>query len=293
MQDAPDIKALFVGCFALLIWLALFVLLVVLSAVHGRKLKQHWKVGAVLALALTLMHLPGLILTLTFLDWAELAGRFGNGFGDDRAATIIRGLGIAVSLLVFVLRAVWYVFLYHVSASEWLSVEANALPLLRRTGRPPWRPIAGAFLFGLAAGLASAALFSSLGVTESDAVKQMRALLPGVEELSPIIIALTGLFMLTAIAISEELLFRGVLFGFLARLSKGNKLALGASMIVISLLWALLHLQNTNCPPLKLAQIFVLRIVFCMLARRGLLEAAIAGHVGLNLAALAAGLALQ
>ncbi|MDP6107551.1 MAG: CPBP family intramembrane metalloprotease, partial [Candidatus Brocadiia bacterium] len=180
-----------------------------------------------------------------------------------------------MSLLLFLLRAVWYVFLYHVSASEWLSVEANALPLLRRTGRPPWRPIAGAFLFGLAAGLVSAALFSSLGVTESDAVKQMRALLPGVEELSPIIIASAGLFMLTAIAVSEELLFRGVLLGFRVRLSKDNRLVLAASMTIFSLLWALLHLQNTNVPLLKFAQIFALGIVFCIFARRGLLEAAI------------------
>jgi membrane protease YdiL (CAAX protease family) len=93
-------------------------------------------------------------------------------------------------------------------------------------------------------------------------------------------------------AVREEILFRGALQGFLHRvLGRGT----GRTLLVyagVSLCWAALHYHNTDAPLAKLGQIFVLGLLFCALARRWSVEVAVCAHMGLNAAALVAGLLL-
>jgi membrane protease YdiL (CAAX protease family) len=86
-------------------------------------------------------------------------------------------------------------------------------------------------------------------------------------------------------AILEELQYRGILQGFLLRLCKDNRVAVTAATICVSLLWALLHLPNTNAPLLKCIQVFIIGLVLSEFARRKGIGTSIAAHVSLNISA--------
>ncbi len=85
-----------------------------------------------------------------------------------------------------------------------------------------------------------------------------------------------------------------MLFGGLLRLLRGaGRLGPAIAAAATSLVWAAAHAPNTDAPAVKCAQIFVLGLFFCWFARRWCLEAAVAAHVALNLAALFVGLAVH
>ncbi len=99
---------------------------------------------------------------------------------------------------------------------------------------------------------------------------------------------------ITAVALGEELTYRGVLFGWLQRLfGREGRAGVAMAAVLTSLVWAAAHIPNTDAPLVKCAQIFVLGLFFCWFARKWCLEAAIAAHAALNLSALFVGLAMQ
>jgi membrane protease YdiL (CAAX protease family) len=95
-----------------------------------------------------------------------------------------------------------------------------------------------------------------------------------------------------AIAISEEILFRGVVQGWITRLLGGDRAAAALAIVAATAVWTLGHAGSAEPLWLKLSQIFILGLVFGWLAYRYSVEAAIVAHVGLNVSALLAAYAL-
>ena len=176
---------------------------------------------------------------------------------------------------------------YHVAAAEWEKVRPDAFPLLAKTGKAPWRWVLGASAFGAAAGALSVVIFVAMGVEEGEEIKELLKLFPDAEEASLWLKVPVVVLAISAPAIAEELTFRGGILGFLLRLSGNNRLAVAGSIIAVSLVWSLIHIPNTDAPLMKCAQIFIIGIAFAEFARRSCIEAAIAGHLALNLAVAA------
>ena len=88
-------------------------------------------------------------------------------------------------------------------------------------------------------------------------------------------------------AVTEELLFRGLVQGWLTRWLGGSRRAVVLAVGVSAALWALAHWGNTDHPGLKLLQIFLVGLGLGALARRYSVEASIVAHAAFNLVAVA------
>ncbi|MBI5543860.1 MAG: CPBP family intramembrane metalloprotease [Deltaproteobacteria bacterium] len=106
----------------------------------------------------------------------------------------------------------------------------------------------------------------------------------------PAIVLGTFAFVLGA-AVSEEILFRGLVQGWLARLLGRSVVSVVSAIVVTSALWALIHMFNTTSASWKLAQIFLIGLALGELARRYSVEASICAHVTLNVTVTVIGLA--
>ncbi|MHC4249853.1 MAG: lysostaphin resistance A-like protein [Planctomycetota bacterium] len=151
------------------------------------------------------------------------------------------------------------------------------------------RGVVAAALFGVVAGVASCIVFDALDVKESETFRRfVDSMFPNIESASPWVRMSVFLSFAMAAAVAEELTFRGVVMGFVQRLSPGRTMAIAAATVSASL-WAVEHLNITNAPMVKFAQILLLGFAFAWFARRYRIEAAIAAHLGLNVAAVLVG----
>lgn len=292
MPPNTDILHTLMAIVTVVVWLCMFMLVLVMGPVHWRRIRGHLKAGLWVGLLCVAMQTPATILAITCMDVDQLAARFGAALPDKEMAVFFVWIGVVLGIGLLALKVFWYAAVYHVAASEWEQVNPDALPVLRRTGRKPWVAILMGLLFGVAAGCLSAVVFAALGADASDSVKELLALFPGLESVDPLVYAPAMFLTVAAIAVAEELLFRGALFGLMVRIGRNNCLVVVVSAVVVSLLWAVMHYENSNMPLLKMGQIFALGLAFCAFARRGRIEIAIAAHVGLNVAAVAAALAI-
>jgi membrane protease YdiL (CAAX protease family) len=147
-------------------------------------------------------------------------------------------------------------------------------------------------VIGAFAGVASTLLFWRLGVELGDAPRMAQKLMPGLEHASRLLVGTALLPAFVGVAVAEEILFRGVIQGWIARLLGGGRAAAVVAVLAASLLWALGHAGTVEPLWLKLVQIFVLGLVFGWLALRYSVESAILAHAGLNVTALLLGYAL-
>ena len=155
-------------------------------------------------------------------------------------------------------------------------------------------PVVAAAYFGAVAGVASVFVFEALGVEESESLKRILAMMfPGIESASLWVSTPVILLFGAAAAVAEELSYRGVVMGFVQRLSPGSRSMAIAAVVVSASLWAVLHLNMTNAPAVKFTQILLLGLAFGWLARRHCIEAAIAAHLALNVAAVVVGMCMQ
>ena len=282
----PEAERLVMILLVAAVQLATFVLVVVLAIVNRRTFKAYWKTGLVLGLVIFGMLLPSLILSIAYFDTGAVLEKAGSSVPPEFMKTMLF-VGLAIGAGITVLKIGWYMLVYYAAAAEWGRVGPVSFPVLQRSGKVPWKPIVGAGVFGLAAGALSMLLFRALGVEESEFFRRALAkMFPGLESVNAAVRFAVVLSWAMAAALTEELTYRGVLSGFLLRLRPGSRAMEAVASLVPSLLWAALHVQNTDSPLIKCVQIFILGLVFFEFAKRWCIEAAIAAHVGLNVAAV-------
>jgi membrane protease YdiL (CAAX protease family) len=159
-------------------------------------------------------------------------------------------------------------------------------------GRQDTRGWKQAALYGLGFGLLSALVFWALDVKAGAALELVKRLFPKLAQLE---LPLSLTVMLPAVllaAVSEELVFRGLMQGWLTRWLGGTRSAVRVSVGVSSALWAFAHWGNTDQPWLKVGQIFLCGLGLGALTRRYSVEASIVAHAVINLVAVAACLSL-
>jgi membrane protease YdiL (CAAX protease family) len=199
---------------------------------------------------------------------------------------------MVIGFFVLVLRVGWHMLEYYVAAAEWRRFKPDPFPILQGRENRRMRTVLAAATLGVAAGALSLVALQALGVQVSDAVKDIQRLFPRAAN-APLAVRLpVFLCAFSALAVVEELAFRGVLLGWLLRVGRPRGGYAVCAIVLVSLLWALLHIPNTNAPLLKCGQIFVFGLLLGELARRWSVEAAIAAHVALNLSVVILGLTL-
>jgi membrane protease YdiL (CAAX protease family) len=125
-------------------------------------------------------------------------------------------------------------------------------------------------------------------VHESEEVRRYQRFFPGLAT-SPFWVQFAAvLSMASAAALVEEMIFRGGILGFFLRIT-GNKTCTAWFIIAaVSLLWAVLHIPNTDKPGAKILQIFLLGLACGALMRRWGLGSTIAAHLTLNICSVLA-----
>jgi len=278
-----------VSALAALVGMVLFGLQIVIAVIAATKwsaIKPYRRPAAVLAAVFVILTLPVNIMTALHLDPSALAGGMEIPAGAETFIRVAMQIGALVGLAFSALLVTTQLLV----AS--LLGPPQPFPLL--SGEPDARRgLELAAAGGMLAGFVSVAMFVSLGVTPGPAVDQAKQLLPGLDmetvgyQLGVALPAVIG------VALSEELLFRGVFQRWLdtklAALRGGTWVAIAAT----SALWASAHLTNVEEYALKLAQIFVIGLFFGHLTKRYSVEASMVAHVLLNVIAVLGGLALR
>jgi membrane protease YdiL (CAAX protease family) len=270
----------------LMVAIALFVFIAVLAFYHGPSFRKYYRQGLVAGTIIVLLSLPATIISLTSLDMASLFKQVQAHPLSAPQLSLFSAVLLVMAVFAKLFAAGWDMVVYVVAAGEAEHLPTRGLVFFRRDGVPQWKPLAGALLFGVAAGVVSTILGKAVGMDISDALKDWLALFPGLTTLSPLLQVTFYLSMVISPAIFEELEFRGVLQNFFSRLSGNNMAAINASIVVISLLWALMHLENTNLPLLKCTQIFIIGLVFSEFARRYGIGTSLVSHLALNITAV-------
>lgn len=266
------------------------ILLTVALVIGGRR-GLYWRSGVVLGLMIFVLGLPAQVFIVAHLNAQALINQLHLPPGHERAAAAAIYLLLIISLTVSVILIPWHMLVYEAAAKQWERFGPEPFAILQRSGRAPWSAIGRAAAFGLAAGALSAVIFKLLGVGVSDVLNQYGTLSASAEKATLWVRLPIAALAVTAAALAEELTYRGMLYGWLLRLLKGRR-GVALAAVLTSAVWAAAHAPNTDSPLIKCAQVFVLGLFFCEFARRWCLEAAMAAHVGLNLAALLVGAAI-
>jgi membrane protease YdiL (CAAX protease family) len=269
------------------VWLVVFAVVPVLALVHCRRAAAHARMALAVGLACAAMDAPAIVLALAFFDPSKAGPAFAG------LPSIGLGLVVAGSVFAVAFEAGWNAVKYHAAASEWEIAYPEAMPVLRQRRGAPWRTITIAFLFGVEAGVLTLIAIALLDIKPNEELVRFMSLFPKLGTVSTLVRLPMMMMLVTAAAVKEELLFRGVLLGSLVRLSRGRPWAIAVSIVAVSLAFGMVHMNVASVPAFKVAQTFLLGVAFSLFALRGNLEVAIAAHVGLNLTAVAASLVLQ
>ncbi len=285
MGGQPDVGEIVLSMLVTFLRVGIFVFLVVLVVLDRRALKANLKTGLLIGAACLLLLLPNAALTVSHINLSSLVQQADMPPEMQEFTHVLVLAGVVLGLLFLLVRVPWYALVYGVAAAEWSEVRPGAFPILRRSGRPPWGAVAGAAVFGAGYGVLSLIVLSGVGVEVSESVQRLARLAPGVRTASPLLRWPAVALAVTSVAIAEELIFRGALLGWLLRVGRQTRIDVVMSAVLVSLLWALMHVLNTNAPLLKCIQIFVFGLILCKLATCWCFEAAVVAHVGLNLSA--------
>jgi membrane protease YdiL (CAAX protease family) len=265
-----------------------FLVLYILLAIRNRgAFKKHWKPGLLLGIALFLMVVPNIVYAAIHLDLSTVFEHFAGSSHPPEAPVLIGiAVGFFVMFVIHILCIGWYMVLYVVSASEWTKTRTLTLPEHVGEKKLPWLHIWCAFAFGVFMGGVSVIVFHFLGVGEGEMFKDVNRFFPDIGTSSSVWGLLVSILVLTRMAIIEELVYRGGIFAFLVSRARNNRLAIIASLIIISLTWALAHIPNTSTPLIKITQVFIIGLFLGEFARRSCIVTAMAAHIGLNISAV-------
>jgi len=271
------------GC-ALLIMAAVFVA----AAVWWQQTWKYLVPGLILAGVVLVMKVPLQVATLIYFDPTAVMQQANLGQhtpGMDLIMDLMVPM-IAVFTLFGVVLATIYMTIQVPLA---LGASETSFPVL--TGGEKrfagWLPAAA---LGCVLGVGSGALFYLVDVEAGDAIKMMMSMIPGLDLGTPLALIFLVLPAVTAVAISEEVVFRGLIQGWLTRWLGGSLGAAIVAIVVATTLWTFGHAANADNYLAKMAQIFLCGLIFGALARRYSVESAIVGHVSLNASAVGVGL---
>ncbi len=259
--------------------------LLLLLALHRQSVVRWWRGGLVVAGVVLLLAVPQHLSTFVYFDIGAMLGELGLP-RLEWAVRLGSWAGLFLGLFASSLAAGWTALVYCVAVGEWSRLRPGTDVL---AGRPPaptsrlWIAAGAGALVGVAFSL----LFHWLGVEAGQGLEQLQVYYPSLAEAGPLTKALTALPYVSSAALTEEIVFRGALLGFLLRAGKERGWVIVAATVVVSLLWASLHLSATDAPLLKFGQITLIGFALAELTRRWNLESAILAHLGLNLAGLA------
>ena len=270
------------SCILLVIEVLLILLTSVLAVVHFMNIPRYYKAGLTIGGIIFILEIPWFILMASGIDLNELSKITKIPYLSGEYAMLFIFSGFTLIFLFLIILIGWHMLVYTVAASEWEQVKEYAFPLLMKKPERSWSFMLPAILFGIVVSAISAIVFTRLQVEIGESLKLLLPLFKNVASINKIVEITITIGIVSGMALAEELGFRGVLLGLCMRLSRNNRFLIVFSYILVSLLWALLHFENTNSPLLKGIQIFLVGIVLCELTRRKGLEAAIAAHISLN-----------
>ncbi len=281
MDGSQDVGTLLAALFVLGLQGGVSVVVIAMVIVYRRSFVKHWRPGLWVGIVTWLLLAPMSVLTVMYFDPSAMM----PGAENDAFLRAAGRVGVWLGVVVGVGKIGWWLVVYVAAAGLWHRIHPAPLALVEGRGRRPIGAVVGALGFGVAAGVVSMAVFMWLGVSESQAVKMQTTMMAGVEALPPAVRMPAYLLAFVSVAIAEELTFRGVLLGALFRWLGRWGWPAAAAIVGVALLWAVMHVQNTDQPFVKIGQIFVVGVVLGEMARRWGLETAVAGHVGLNVTA--------
>ena len=259
------------------LWAITVLLYVMLAIVNRQQIKKHWKPGLVLSLAIMAMIIPSVIFGIIHLDTSLI----------DEGILILLIVGIFIGVIINILKLGWHMIIFVVGEAEWKKTGWGVDLTEEEKRNPTWRQLVRPFMIGVVAAIISTVAFYLMDVKEGDMMVVIQKFFPTAAE-APLIVGVpvTCLFMMAA-AISEELSYRGGILAYILRITRKNQLLTWIGILLLNLPWALAHIPNTNHPPAKVAQIMILGVIFTYLAKHRSMRAAIAAHIGLNLASAA------
>jgi membrane protease YdiL (CAAX protease family) len=192
-----------------------------------------------------------------------------------------------LAAFVFAVIGVFHVAL-QIGLGEDAFPERSAYPtLFGRPGRfAGWK--LGA-LIGVVAAFASAPVFWLLGAELGPSIDWLRELAPGYASVPVAIQYSIALPAMAGIAVTEEILFRGVIQQWIVRMRGGGRGTVVAAIVLTSAFWALGHVGNVDPAWFKVSQIFVLGLIFGALAHRHGVESSCVAHACLNVTATIVG----
>ena len=259
------------------LWCMVTALYVVLGILNRRHIAKRWKPGLLLSCALLAMMLPSVVFSAAYLDLSSLKSEVLVGLA----------IGVFFGFIIQILKLAWTVILFGVAEAEWNAAGWGHSLSPEQRRHPTWRELAPPFLIGLAAAAVSSTAFDWLDVKEGPIMDIIRTLMPDSVNAPAFITVPMSCLVVTAIAVSEELAYRGGVLAFLLRVTRRNRVLTWLAVILLNLPWALAHIPNTDRPVIKVSQMMVLGIIFTILAKNRSMRSAIAAHVGLNLGAMA------
>jgi membrane protease YdiL (CAAX protease family) len=275
---------LYAGC-VIGVWAAVLVY----GMVKWREVREPFLVALLVGLTILLLKAPSMVLGALYTDPALVVPEHLRETTELFGPALIR-LALLITWLLAVVGA-FHVAL-QIAVSQLAARPAQAYPLLLGDRTSRFRGWLVAALLGSLAGVASTLLFWALDVRSGETVRMAQKLMPGLETAPAVLVAGALIPAFVAIAISEEILFRGVVQGWVTRLLGGDRTAAALAIVAATAVWTLGHAGSAEPLWLKLSQIFILGLVFGWLAYRYSVEAAIVAHVGLNVSALLAAYAL-
>jgi membrane protease YdiL (CAAX protease family) len=281
----PNLSVLLLSLLYGIVCFLVRIAVLIAAIVLWKKIRPSLAVGLLLFGVLLLLRLPSIVASLVYIDPGTLLPD-----GASQAMQLGAKVGFYFGMVVGLGGALLGVLhgCLQVGMAELAAAPGSAFPvLLRRKGRfKGWHVAA---MIGLLSGAVSVGLFALLDVELGDAVRQFQKLMPGLYEQPVWLLYSISLPAALAMAVAEEVLFRGVIQAWIIRLLGGGRWAAIVGIVSASLLWTIGHAANAEPLWIKLTQIFCLGLLFGWLARRWSVEAAIVAHLGLNLVAIGGG----
>ncbi len=263
---------------------AIFVFSIVVICYNGRAIKRVWRIGLLFASVIFLLNTGSTIINLYFMDLKNLPGI--DQTDSDLMQAVIYTIIICAVVAALIIQWAWYTLVFTASFGEWTKAGLPGFALLIPRKRNIKTGVRIGAIFGILAGVFSTVIFIWLNIGIGPMLAEFESLLIKIEQLPLLYRLIVYSILVVGPAITEELTFRGLMLGFFMRVCNNNKLQIACAYFIVSMLWALLHIPNTDMPIVKVLQIFLIGLVLCELARRFSLESAIAGHILLNLSAV-------
>jgi membrane protease YdiL (CAAX protease family) len=266
----------------------ILVMLIVSAVLHRSFFKSHWRSGLVIGAVAALLIVPLLIGQMITVEPSRAFETFAPDMPDQQhlVATVAFYAVMAGSIGFTVLKAGWWMVVFVAAAGAWAAVRPGRMAGLVPGQPMPWAEVTIGAVVGVAVAAVTGVVFMLLDVGLGSVLeKQAELFHPSADSMNPIMLVLM-LMAVSGIALVEELIFRGALLGALLKWAGDQRVAAVGWVVLVSLVWAAMHLLNTDAPLIKMTQIFIMGLILAWLTWWSGLSSAIAAHVALNITAV-------